>query len=91
MAVFSAGNTMKAAKFALSIPAETMSQVDHAAKRLGMTRSRYIATVLARVAERERDAAISKKVDQVLLELDEQDLESARHLRAARRDAGTEW
>jgi metal-responsive CopG/Arc/MetJ family transcriptional regulator len=82
---------MKAAKFAISIPAETMSRVDHAAKRLGMTRSRYIATVLARVAERERNAAISKKVDQVLAELDEQDLDTVRHLRAARREAGTEW
>ena len=68
-----------------------MSQVDHAAKRLGMTRSRYIATVLARVAERERNAAISKKVDQALAELDKQDLDSIRHLRAARRDAGSEW
>jgi len=82
---------MKAAKFAISIPAETMSQVDHAAKRLGMTRSRYIATVLARVAQRERNAAISKKVDKVLAELDEQDLDSARRLHAARSDAGTEW
>ena len=82
---------MKAAKFAISIPAGTMSQVDHAARRLGMTRSRYIATVLARVAERERNATISKKIDQVLAELDEQDLDTARHLRAARRDAGTEW
>jgi metal-responsive CopG/Arc/MetJ family transcriptional regulator len=82
---------MRAAKFAISIPAETMSQVDRAAKRLGMTRSRYIATVLARVAERERNAAITKKVDKVLAELDEQDLDSARHLQAARSDAGTEW
>jgi metal-responsive CopG/Arc/MetJ family transcriptional regulator len=82
---------MRAVKFAISIPAETMSQVDHAAKRLRMTRSRYIATVLARVAERERNAAISKKVDKVLAELDEQDLDSARHLGAARSDAGTEW
>jgi len=31
--------------------------VDRAAKRLAMTRSRYIATILARVAQRERDAA----------------------------------
>ncbi len=82
---------MRATKFAISVPAETMSHVDRAAKRLGMTRSRYISVVLARVARHERDAAISRRVDEVLAELDEQDLDSVGHLRAARRDEGTEW
>ena len=89
--VFSARNTMAATKFAISVPADTMREVDRAAKRLGMTRSRYISVVLARVAERERNAAISKRVDEVLADLAEQDLEPAEHLRRARRDAGTEW
>jgi hypothetical protein len=31
---------MRATKFAIYVPAETMSHVDRAAKRLGMTRSR---------------------------------------------------
>lgn len=82
---------MRAAKFAISMPAETMSQVDRAAKRLGLTRSRYIATVLDRVARHERDRAISKRVDEVLAELDTQDLDSARDLLSARVDEGTEW
>ena len=82
---------MSATKFAISVPAETMSQVDRAAKRLKMTRSRYIATVLARIAQRERNSLISKRIDQVLAELDKQDLDSVEHLRAARRDEGTEW
>ena len=82
---------MRATKFAISIPAETMSQVDRAAKRPGMTRSRYIAVVLARVAERERNTTISKRVNEVLEQLDEQDLEPVVQLRAARRDEGTEW
>jgi len=82
---------MRATKFAISMPVETMRQVDRAAKRLGMTRSRYIAVVLARIAQRERDAAISKKVDEVLAELNEQDLDSVEHLRRAKRDEGTEW
>jgi len=89
--VFSAWNTMRAAKFAISVPAETMSQVDRAAKRLRMTRSRYIATVLARIALRERDRAISRKVDEVLAELDPQDFDSVELLRRARRNEGTEW
>ncbi len=82
---------MRAAKFAISVPAETMSQVDRGAKRLGMTRSRYIAVILARVAQYERDAVVSKRVDQVLADLDRQDLDSVAHLHAARRNEGTEW
>ncbi len=78
---------MAVAKFAISMPSETMRQVDRAAKRLGVTRSRYID----HVARHGRDAAISRRVDQVLAELDKQDLESAAHLLAARRDEGTEW
>lgn len=82
---------MSVTKFAISVPAETMNQVDRAAKRLGMTRSRYIAVVLQHVARKERDAAISRRVDEVLADLDQQDLDSAEHLRRARRDEGTEW
>jgi predicted DNA-binding protein len=82
---------MAVAKFAISMPEETMQRVDRAAKRLRMTRSRYIALVLDRVARNERDAAISSKVDQVLAELDAQDLDTAAHLNAARRDVGTRW
>ena len=82
---------MTVTKFAISVPKETMGRVDRAAKRLGLTRSRYIATVLARVAERERNSAISRKVDEVLAEIDRQDLEPVVHLQRARRDSGTEW
>ena len=89
--VFSLWNTMTVTKFAISVPIETMGQVDRAAKRLGLTRSRYVSIVLARMAERERNAAITKKVDEVLAELDEQDLDPVKHLRRARREQGTEW
>jgi metal-responsive CopG/Arc/MetJ family transcriptional regulator len=89
--VFCRWNTMSVAKFAISVPKETMGQVDRAAKRLGLTRSRYIATVLARVAVKERDAAVTKKVDEVLAEMDQQDMDTLKHLLRARRDHGTEW
>jgi metal-responsive CopG/Arc/MetJ family transcriptional regulator len=82
---------MRAAKFAISIPAETMREVDRAAKRLQMTRSRYIAVVLARIAKDKRDRSISKKVDDVLATLREQELGFVHHLNVARRDEGTEW
>lgn len=82
---------MPSTKFAISMPQATMKRVDRAAKRLGMTRSRYIATVLDRVARRERDGAISAAVDRVLAELGEQDLATPRLLAAAARDEGSEW
>jgi len=82
---------MTVTKFAISVPAETMRQVDRAAKRLGVTRSRYISVVLDRVAKVQRDRAISEKVDAVLASLDEQDLALVEQLGAARRDEGTEW
>jgi metal-responsive CopG/Arc/MetJ family transcriptional regulator len=81
---------MAVTQFAISVPQEIMGRVDRAAKRLGLTRSRYIATVLARVVERERDAAISRKVDEFLAEM-AQDLEPVLHLSKARRDSGTDW
>jgi uncharacterized membrane-anchored protein YhcB (DUF1043 family) len=68
-----------------------MSQVDRAAKRLKMTRSGFIAAVLARVAQRERNAAIAREVDNALADLDEQDMGSVKHFHATRRDHGSEW
>ena len=68
-----------------------MSRVTRAAKRLGMTRSGYMAVVLDRVARNERDAAVSRKVDEVLASLGTKDPDSATHLLTARRDEGTEW
>ena len=68
-----------------------MNRVDRAAKRLGMTRSRYIAVVLARVAQRERNADISRRVDEALAGMKEQDLGPVRQFGRARRNEGTEW
>jgi hypothetical protein len=82
---------MTVAKFAISVPEETMARVDRAAKRLGMTRSRYIATVLARVAQRERDADVSRRIDSALADIHSQELDTVRHFARARRNEGTEW
>lgn len=82
---------MRAIKFAISVPAETMGRVDGAAKRLGMTRSRYISTVLSAIARRERDRAITTRIDEVLQGIETQDLEAVAHLTAASSPAGTEW
>ena len=78
-------------KIAISVPKETLARVDRAAKRLHVTRSRYVSTVLEHVARRERDFAISQAVDRALEHIARQDLETPSHLLAARRDDGTEW
>jgi len=57
---------MAARKFAISIPEEVMAQVDRAAGERGLTRSRFIAIVLARTARARSDAAISRRIDEVL-------------------------
>ena len=41
---------MAARKFAISVPEEVIREVDHAAKRRGMTRSGFITDVLSQVA-----------------------------------------
>ncbi len=90
--VFCYQNTMSSVtKFAISVPTETMARVDRAAKRLRVTRSRYVSTVLEHVARREYDGSISQAVDEALDQIGNQDLETPRHLLAARRDQGTEW
>ena len=43
---------MPVRKFAISVPVEVMVEVDQAAQRRGVTRSRFIAEVLGRVAHR---------------------------------------
>jgi hypothetical protein len=55
-----------------------------------MTRRRRNTKPLERSAWRAHDAAVSRKVEQALHKLNAQDLDSVRHLEAARRDEGTE-
>ncbi|MBI4701986.1 MAG: hypothetical protein HY744_12680 [Deltaproteobacteria bacterium] len=57
---------MAARKFAISIPEDVMSQVDLAAAERGLTRSGFIALVLSRTARARSDAAISRRIDEVL-------------------------
>lgn len=59
---------MSAIKFAISIPAEVMQAVDRAAHERGITRSRFIAEILRRVAGAKRDEEISRRIDKALSE-----------------------
>lgn len=52
-------------KFALSIPRDVMAEVDGAARRRGVTRSRFISDVLRKVARARSDAEITRRLDEV--------------------------
>src|SRR5262249_7344866 len=63
--VFSMWNTMAAKKFAISVPEDVMAEIDRAAASRGVTRSRFIAQILALAARQRRDRAITRALDRV--------------------------
>jgi hypothetical protein len=56
---------MAAHKFAISVPEEVMAQIDEAAQRRGVTRSRFITDVLRRAARARSDAEITRRLDEI--------------------------
>ena len=84
---------MAARKFAISVAQEVMEQVDSAAKRRGVTRSRFISDVLRRVARARSDAEITRRLNALFADLaiTEEQRETAEAYRIARHPSGTEW
>ena len=84
---------MAARKFAISVPEQVMRHVDRAAARRGMTRSRFIADVLARVAKARTDAEISRRVNALFSdpEVAREQADTARVFRRAVPGAAAEW
>jgi hypothetical protein len=84
---------MAAKKFAISIPEDVMREVDRAARGAGVTRSRFIAGVLRRVARARSDADITRRVDALFADaaLAREQAGTAAALRARGSPAGTEW
>jgi macrodomain Ter protein organizer (MatP/YcbG family) len=80
-------------KFAISVPEAVMRHVDRAARRRGMTRSRFVSHVLARVAEARTDAEISRRVDALFADpaLAREQRRTARAFRRRAGAPGTEW
>ena len=56
---------MTVKKFAISVPEDIMKDVDAAAKRRGLTRSGFIASVLRRVATARRDADVTRRINEL--------------------------
>jgi metal-responsive CopG/Arc/MetJ family transcriptional regulator len=84
---------MAAKKFAISIPSEVMKEVDRAAAKRRVTRSRFISDVLRRVADAQHDKEITRRIDEVLAEpgLADEQRQTARAFSGLRSKAGTEW
>ena len=84
---------MSAKKFAISVPEDVMEQVDRAALRRGVTRSRFIVDTLRVVAAARSDREISKKIDRVFADAEvaseQRDTVAAFH--GVRSRKGTEW
>lgn len=84
---------MAAKKFAISIPEDVMKQVDRAASLRGVTRSRFIASVLRRAALARTDAEITRRMNDVFADervADEQ-RRTSEELGAAAWPPGEKW
>lgn len=80
-------------KFAISIPEDVMKRIDRAAARRGVTRSRFISSVLAVAAAAHRDAEIAERVNRLFSdpEIREEQARTARDFGRSRTGAGWEW
>lgn len=84
---------MAVKKFSISIPEDVMERVDRAAARRGETRSGFIAAVLRRVADAQRDAEIARRVNELFADpaLAAEQRETAAAFVSAGSPSGTEW
>jgi negative regulator of sigma E activity len=84
---------MAAVKFAISVPEDVMREVDRAAAKRRVTRSRFIGDVLRRVARASTDADIARRVDALFADpaIRREQAETARAFRKASPRAGARW
>ena len=84
---------MSCKKFAISVPVAVMQQVDLAARRQGVTRSRFISEVLHRIAAARRDAEVTRRINELFADpdLETEQKQTARDFNAVASTAGTEW
>ena len=84
---------MAAKKLAISVPEEVIREVDHAAKRRGMTRSGFITDVLSHVARARTDAEVARRVNDLFAdaEIAREQVATAKTFRRIAPRRGTEW
>lgn len=84
---------MATKQFAISVSEEVICELDHAAKRRGMTRSGFIAGVLSQVARARSDAEIARRVNELFSdqEITREQVETAKQFRRIAPRRGAEW
>jgi hypothetical protein len=84
---------MPCKKFAISVPVAVMQLVDLAARRQGVTRSRFIATVLRRIASARHDAEITRRINELFADPDLKDAQkqTTEAFATVASTVGTEW
>ena len=80
---------MASLKTAISLPAALMRSVDEAAAARGETRSGFIRRVLHAAVRARRDAAITRRLNELFA--DEALADEQRQLAAQLDDAGSDW
>jgi metal-responsive CopG/Arc/MetJ family transcriptional regulator len=82
-----------AKEIAISLPPETLGQIDSAAGESGESRSAFIARICMLAARARSDREIRRKIEQVLAdpELRREQLETSEGLLRAGHASGTEW
>jgi metal-responsive CopG/Arc/MetJ family transcriptional regulator len=80
---------MASIKTAISLPAELMRSVDAAAAARGETRSGFIRRVLQAAVRARRDAAITRRLNEVFA--DEAMVDEQRQVAEQLEEAGLDW
>ncbi|MCA9602140.1 MAG: ribbon-helix-helix protein, CopG family [Myxococcales bacterium] len=81
---------MTTRRTALAIPEELLEQVDEAARAKGLSRNRFVLTVLRRAIGSRKDAEITRKLNEIFAdeELGRQQIREAEAFQAA---SGVSW
>ncbi len=84
---------MNTQKVAITIPKKIVEIVDEMSKQQGISRSRYISTVLREKIQQERDRNLRETYDLVFSDesVKKEQLDTVKWFEAIECDEGTEW
>jgi metal-responsive CopG/Arc/MetJ family transcriptional regulator len=80
---------MSTSKIAITVPEDVLAAVDAAAKERGESRSGFISRVLRTALKSRRDAAITRRLDELFM--NEDVVAEQRRLTLEMDDADTDW
>lgn len=84
---------MAAKKIAISLPPQTLKQIDRAARETGESRSGFIARICMLAATAKSDREIRRKINQLFAdpEIVREQVDASEGMLRAGHSAGTEW